>query len=49
MGISLCFTQAKSKKIFYKLLNRREEIEDKIDYLIGKWDINKNKITTEIR
>ena len=48
VAISLCFTQVKSKEIFYKLLNRREEIENKMDYLIGKWDINKNKITTYI-
>lgn len=48
VGISLCFTQVNSKKIFYRLLNKREEIENKMDYLITDWNLSKNKISTYV-
>lgn len=47
-GVEVIFSQAKTKKIFSNLYCKRQDIEDRLDFLITKWDVKFHKIATYV-
>lgn len=48
VGIELIFSHIKTRPIFFKLLERKNEIEDELDYLVTAWDSRFYKIATYV-
>ncbi|MCB2299866.1 hypothetical protein [Clostridium tagluense] len=47
-GVEVIFAQFKTKEIFKRLYKRREEISEKLDFLITSWDTGFHKIATYV-
>ncbi|HEY8890201.1 MAG TPA: hypothetical protein VIM70_08075 [Clostridium sp.] len=47
-GVEVIFAQFKTKQIFYRLYQKREEISEKLDFLITSWDTRFQKIATYV-
>ncbi|MEG0774368.1 DUF4268 domain-containing protein [Clostridium sp.] len=48
VGVELIFSHSKSREVFFHLLNKKNEIEDELDYLVTLWDSSYHKIATYI-